>query len=338
MLGRLVADRLRDDPHAQLVSEELAAITTEADLFVVNLECAISDRGERWPDPSKPFFFRAPPVAAEHLARLGVDCVTLANNHALDYGPVALHDTFEHLRHNGIRWTGAGSDVDEARRPAVFEVNGSRVAVFGATDHPEEFSATETRPGVAFADLRHHHDGWLLDAVRRTVDEQIADTVIVSPHWGPNMTPRPVEHVRAAAVALRAAGASLIAGHSAHVFHGVTNRILFDVGDFLDDYARDDTMHNDFGMLFLVTFEGGHPVRVEAIPLRLEHCTTRLADATERRWALDRFRAACAEFGTAVEIVDGRAVIEWSCLSGGDGVQAPKTTVSRSRPTVTGPV
>jgi hypothetical protein len=56
------------------------------DLFVLNLECCTSERGERWTDPRKPFFFRAPPEAVELLCRLGVDCVTLANNHALDDG------------------------------------------------------------------------------------------------------------------------------------------------------------------------------------------------------------------------------------------------------------
>src|SRR3712207_4886011 len=97
MLGRGVADRLAADPSFELLAEEVRAAAAEADLFIVNLECCISDRGERFPDPRKPFYFRAPPVAAERLAELGVDCVTLANNHALDYGPDALLDTLDHL-------------------------------------------------------------------------------------------------------------------------------------------------------------------------------------------------------------------------------------------------
>jgi len=69
--------------------------------------------------------------------------------------------------------------------------------------------------------------------------------------------------------ALRDAGAALVAGHSAHVFHGVGDRILYDLGDFLDDSAVDRLLRNDLGLLFLVTLDGGRPVRLEAVPLRL---------------------------------------------------------------------
>ncbi|MGH3664765.1 MAG: CapA family protein, partial [Egibacteraceae bacterium] len=72
MLGRKVAERLGEVAPAELFADEVAAVTAEADLVVANLECCISQRGERWPDPSKPFYFRAPPVAVEALAYLGV--------------------------------------------------------------------------------------------------------------------------------------------------------------------------------------------------------------------------------------------------------------------------
>lgn len=97
MLGRGVAQVLSADPAAPLVAAEVAAHISSADAFVVNLECCISDRGRRFPDPHKPFFFRAPPVAGQRLAELGIVAVTLANNHALDYGVDALLDTLAHL-------------------------------------------------------------------------------------------------------------------------------------------------------------------------------------------------------------------------------------------------
>src|SRR5215211_1800372 len=107
MLGRKVGDALIDDPDAPLVEPAVAARIAQADAFVLNLECCISARGERFPDPHKPFFFRAPPVASEVLAGLGVDCVTLANNHALDFGGAALLDTLEHLEAAGVQCVGA---------------------------------------------------------------------------------------------------------------------------------------------------------------------------------------------------------------------------------------
>src|SRR5436305_11662505 len=153
MLGRGVADALRADPRAPLVAPEVAEHLDRADALVLNLECCISDRGERFPDPRKPFFFRAPPVAAERLAELGVDAVTLANNHALDYGPLALLDTLEALDAAGIAVVGAGADEAGARSSIVLEDRGFRLRVAGVTDHPREYAAGADRPGVAFADL-----------------------------------------------------------------------------------------------------------------------------------------------------------------------------------------
>ncbi|MGH9167727.1 MAG: CapA family protein, partial [Acidimicrobiia bacterium] len=191
MLGRKVGEAI--DSSAPLFSEEVVAAVREADLVVLNLECCISERGERWPDPRKPFFFRAPPKAVEVLDHLGVDCVTLANNHALDYGPVALRDTLDLLSRAGIATVGAGRDVDEARAPAVVERDGFRLGVIGFTDHPEDFAAGASRPGVALVDLGVTElPGWLAEAIRG-LD---ADAVLLTPHWGPNMTPEPLPHIR----------------------------------------------------------------------------------------------------------------------------------------------
>lgn len=307
MLGRGVAERLAVVPPAQLFDDDLVAVVHEADLVVVNLECAISDRGERWPDPRKPFFFRAPPAATQALAHLGVDCVTLANNHALDYGAPALLDTLHHLHAAGIAAVGAGPDLASARRPEVLIASdGTLVGVLGVTDHPAAFAAGE-HPGVAYADLRHGVPPWLVDAVR----EVEADVVLVTPHWGPNMVTEPVPHVRTAAAVLRAAGADLVAGHSAHVPQGVGDRVLFDLGDLIDDYARHPGLRNELGLFFLVTVEDGQAVEVEAVPLALEHCRTRLATGDDAAWVARAFRRRCADLGTEVSERDGRLVVRW---------------------------
>jgi poly-gamma-glutamate capsule biosynthesis protein CapA/YwtB (metallophosphatase superfamily) len=308
MLGRKVGERLRADPSGPLVAPQVVEAAREADLFVLNLECCISDRGEPWSSPGKPFFFRAPPVAADLLAQLGVDCVTLANNHALDFGEQALLDTLDHLASAGIAWVGAGPNVERARRPVTLTAKGgSRLAVVGLTDHPEGYAAGPSSAGVAFTELGDQVPGWATEAIRETH----ADAVLVTPHWGPNMTSSPVPHVRRAGRALVEAGASLVAGHSAHVFHGVEDRVLWDLGDFLDDYAVDPVLRNDLGLLFLVTIDAGGPRRLEAVPLKLEFCFTRLADGDDARWIAARFRRACDEMKTAVREEDGRLVVEW---------------------------
>jgi poly-gamma-glutamate capsule biosynthesis protein CapA/YwtB (metallophosphatase superfamily) len=294
MLGRKVAEALGRRPPQSLVDPELAEITRDADLFVLNLECCISERGK---PEAKRFTFRAPPAAVETLAYLGVGCVTLANNHVLDYGTTALLDTFEHLRTGGIAWVGAGPTLEDARAGAVVE--GVRVVAFA--DHPRDFAAGRSRPGIAYVDLDRGVPDWLRESARGA---------LVTPHWGPNMTSEPPPYLCSAAAELREAGAMLVAGHSAHVFHGVDANVLYDLGDFLDDYAIDRELRNDLGLLFLVELEPDGPRRIEAVPLKLEYCRTRLADSDDAAWIRRRFRDACAAFGTDVREEHGRLVIE----------------------------
>jgi poly-gamma-glutamate capsule biosynthesis protein CapA/YwtB (metallophosphatase superfamily) len=307
MLGRGVARTLATAPPAALVAPEVRAVLEQADLVMLNLECCISERGRPWGAPGKPFFFRAPPRAVELLVLLGTDCVTLANNHALDYGVDALADTLEYLAAAGIAAVGAGADLEQARRPADLTAGGLRIMVLAATDHPADFAAGPDQPGVAFADLVRQVPDWLLERVRAAD----AEVVLVTPHWGPNLTSAPVGHVRRAAAALVDAGATLVAGHSAHVPHGVGGPVLYDLGDFLDDYRIDRRLRNDLGLVFLVTLDAHGPVRLEAVPLKLEFSHTRLADGEDAAWMRRRFRTACAALGTTVEDQADRLTISW---------------------------
>jgi poly-gamma-glutamate capsule biosynthesis protein CapA/YwtB (metallophosphatase superfamily) len=306
MLGRGVAEAISRGQ--SLVAAEVVAAAAEADLFVLNLECCISAGGHRWPDPYKPFFFRAPPEASSLLAGLGVDCVSLANNHALDFGYDALLETLEHLREAGIASVGAGSNVAKARTAAVLDAAGTRLGVVAFADHPADFAAGPAGPGIGYADVRGEGiPPWVLESVR----DLDAEVTLVTPHWGPNMAPEPLSYVQEAAGALVDAGATLVAGHSAHVFQGVAGRVLYDLGDFLDDYAVDAELRNDLGLLFLVTLDKRGPHRIEAVPLKLDYCYTRPATRDEAAWIAHRFRTACAAFGTEVSDEDGRLVIDY---------------------------
>jgi len=303
MLGRGVARRLETEPPESLFADELVDVVHQADICLLNLECCISARGE--PAPGKVFHFRAPPWAMQALTHLGVDCVTLANNHALDFGQDALLDTLAHLDAAGIQAVGAGSDLELARSPAVFEANGFRLAVLAVTDHPPDYAAGPDLGGIAFADLRRDPaPEW----VRQQIAAVEADAVLVTPHWGPNMVAEPRPYVHRSATALVDAGATLVAGHSSHVFHGVVPRVFYDLGDFLDDYRVDGKLRNDLGLLFLVDLAGE---RLEAIPLKLEFAHTRLADGEDAAWIRRRFVEACAKLGTDVRDENGRLVAPW---------------------------
>ena len=308
MLGRGVGALLTKRPDRPICAPGVVEVARSADLFVLNLECCISGRGTRWPDPSKPFFFRAPPSAAATLVGLGVDAVTLANNHALDFGAEALLDTLAHLDEVGIAYAGAGPNEQTARQPVVMERAGARIALVSIADHPPEYAASDDRAGIAFADLQTDVPA---DVIHQVAASD-ADIVLVSPHWGPNMAAVPVPHVRSSATLFAAAGATLVAGHSAHVFQGVDVisgcTVLYDLGDFIDDYATDEVLRNDLGLLWLVRFEGQRAVRLDVLPLKLEYCFTRIAEGQDRAWIRRRLRAAVRP--SAVTEADGMLCID----------------------------
>jgi Bacterial capsule synthesis protein PGA_cap len=174
---------------------------------------------------------------------------------------------------------------------APVRLDGLTIVAF--TDHPREYAATTTRPGVAFGPPESLPQ---------------ADTLLVTPHWGPNMTSEAPSSVRKMAQHLLEAGATLIAAHLAHVFHGVAPRVLYDLGDFVHDYRIDPTLRKDLGLLFLVDLDGD---RLEAVPLRLEFTHIRLATSDDAVWIRRRFTQACAAFGTDVSEENDRLVARW---------------------------
>jgi poly-gamma-glutamate synthesis protein (capsule biosynthesis protein) len=305
MLGRSVGEHLGTHPGRTLFGEDLLEVLAATDGMVLNLECCISDGGVPW--PGRVFHFRAPPSAADALHLLGVRCVTLANNHAMDFGEHALLDTLDHLSRAGIAVAGAGRNVESARAPVPVTVGRQAITVVSFTDDPAEYAAAADHPGVAWVDPADMVPSWLTAGVRDM--SRSGAFVLVSPHWGPNMIEHPLHRVRRAAADLITAGASIIAGHSAHVFHGVHGPVLFDLGDFVDDYAV-GPLRNDLSLLWLVTMDDAGPSSVEAVPLRLTYCHTTLADGEDKRWIRERFRRACRAPGTEVTDHDGRLVVQ----------------------------
>jgi poly-gamma-glutamate synthesis protein (capsule biosynthesis protein) len=188
----------------------VARVLRRADIAVANLETAVSKRGT--PIPGKQYTFRGPPRALRAMARFaGVDVASLANNHSLDYGRVAFADTRRHARRFGIKTIGGGRNLARARRPAVLELGGLRVAFLGFSDvRPPGFDAGHSRPGTtpAFPHL-------IADDVRRA--RARFDLVVVYFHWGVERAFTPNARQRwLAGIALRS-GAKLVLGAHPHV-------------------------------------------------------------------------------------------------------------------------
>lgn len=200
------------------------------DLTIVNLECSPSDLGTPW---DKPHTFRCPDGHPE-MAAAGVDVVTLANNHAMDFGYDAMLDGRERLIAAGLSPIGTGINIDEAYTPFVAEINGWTVAVIGSGGvNPETGSwlAREDRPGMTHGDNTES----IADAIRAA--DEIADIVLVTAHWGENggRTVRTFE--RNQAEAWIDAGADGVFGHHQHVLHPLEfyegKPIAYGLGNFV---------------------------------------------------------------------------------------------------------
>jgi hypothetical protein len=184
-----------------------------ADLAVVNLETAVTDRGTAQP---KEFTFRAPAAAFGVLKRAGIDAVSIANNHGMDYRRVGLADTLAAARRYGMPVLGAGSDDTAAWTPLRRTINGVRVSVLAATDVLDDFATSSwvAKPGVA--GLASAKDtGRLLDAVR--AERAKADVLVVFLHWGKETVYCPTGRQRDLAQKLSDAGADVVVGSHAHV-------------------------------------------------------------------------------------------------------------------------
>ncbi len=212
----VIREHLAADPASVVgpISQTLSA----ADLAVVNLETAVTEGGTPAP---KSYTYRAPTTAYQALQSAGVDIASVANNHGMDFGLDGLHDTLASAEAAGFPLIGAGRDQAAAYTPHRAEVDGQRIAVFGATQVLDSFAldawaAQPDRPGLASA-----KDGYLdllLDAVQAA--RQDSDTVVVMLHWGQERNQCPLPRQQELAQALVDAGADVIVGGHAHVLLG----------------------------------------------------------------------------------------------------------------------
>jgi len=304
MLGRLVRKSLDPSCPARPWGDALSVLRG-GDLTLVNLECALTNRTERWTDGGyKPFYFRADPNAVATLVAAGVDFVSVANNHIGDYGADGLRDTLHALDGAGISYAGAGPDRAQAREPAHLAVRDTRVSVVAFADYPVEWRAGPASPGINYTPVSLQPEDFTEVSRQIMAAREEADLVVFSIHWGPNMRAWPSPEFRAFARAVIDAGADIFWGHSAHVIQGVEfwhgHPILFDAGDLLDDYAVDPHLRNDLSALLLVHVNMPRGFEVEVVPVQIGEMRVSLAQGADHRWFVERFTTRCKELDSDV--------------------------------------
>jgi poly-gamma-glutamate capsule biosynthesis protein CapA/YwtB (metallophosphatase superfamily) len=188
----------------------------DADLTMANLETAITTRGTA--TPGKAFTFRAPPTAFAALRHAGIDVVTMANNHGLDYGPVGLADTLAAIRSTGFPTVGIGRDEAQAYRPYVTTIKGTRIAIVAATDVIDSnlistWTASGSHGGLASAIGSSRSR--LEAEVRRARHD--GDVVVVYLHWGVETVDCATAEQESLSASLLRSGATVVVGSHAHV-------------------------------------------------------------------------------------------------------------------------
>ena len=285
---------------------EVSPFLGRADIAAGNLESAISIRGKAV--ENKKFTLRAGQIAAGALRSAGIRVVTLANNHSMDFGPLALRDTLSSLEENGVLYTGAGMDLDDARTPALVKIKGRTLAFLAySLTFPLDFFASPGRPGTApgFADFVKAD----IEKVRPR-----ADLVIVSFHWSSELLTAAKDYQIELGHRAIDWGADLVLGHHPHVLQELEvykgRLIAYSLGNFV---FGSESNRTNISMILLVTFQGKTLVRAEAVPLDINNYRVRyrprVLAGKEAALALDGINAASARFGTRLEIVRDRGIL-----------------------------
>ena len=308
MLGRAIDDLLRSHAPEDVLGD-IHPLLRQADAVLGNLECAITDRKRVWSASPKAFHFRAGPHAVKLLTAGNVRYVSLANNHILDCEVEGLRDTLRHLDRAGIVHAGAGMSAAEATAPSIVQTGDLRIGILSATDNEPPFAAVDGNAGTNFfpRDDPSSILQWVESQVPRLRNEGV-DVVVFSVHWGPNLLEVPPPPIQRLAHALIDLGVDIVHGHSAHVFQGVERHgrglILYDCGEFIDDYETDPVLHSDWAFLFLVDVDEEGVGDLHMVPFDIRAGRLRLTDGPLFDSICQCMRRRSAMIGTPPRLID----------------------------------
>jgi poly-gamma-glutamate synthesis protein (capsule biosynthesis protein) len=221
------------------ISKDLVNEMNEADVFMLNNEFAYSTRGSEIIEKS--YTFRAQPKRVEILKEMGVDIVSLANNHALDFGVDALLDTFTTLDEAGIDYVGAGANMDRAKAPIYHTIGDTTIAYLAASHviYAMDWYATDIRPGM----IGTYDPTLFVTSIEEA--KKNSDFVVVYVHWGKERTHEPVSYQKNLAKIYIDAGADAVIGCHPHVMQGIEfykeKPIAYSLGNYWFNASKRET-------------------------------------------------------------------------------------------------
>lgn len=314
MLGHRAEPYLaREGPAYPFVN--VLPVLREAQFVIGNLESPISTRGTAV--ENKQFTLRVGPAGADALKAAGVRIVSLANNHIMDFGPLALQDTLAVLAENHILSSGAGMNLDDARAPALLKAGGRTIAFLAySLTFPVEFYAAAGRPGTA--------PGYR-EFVKRDIQRvrPVADLVVVAFHWGAELMPAAKEYQQDIGRRAIDWGADLVLGHHPHILQELEvyrgRLIAYSLGNFVFGSESDRT---NTSIILLCTFRGTALAKVEAVPLDVNNYRVayqpRILTGSRAESVLSEINAASAKFRTRLDVRDGRGILDLSAAAPGN--------------------
>ena len=302
MLGRRVNNRITDKGYPYPWGDLLSSIKWP-DLTVINLVSILSDQQRA---AAKLFVFKADPDRVLSLKEAGIDVCVLANSHILDYDVRGMTQTIKVLGDAGVRPVGAGQNLAEAQRPVVLAKKGVRVGILACTDDNPDWAARRFQPGVFYVDISNTEE---VESAIRALRPQV-DLLVLSMHWHAEMHQRPNPSYVAFAHRMIGAGVDLIYGHGQHIFQGIEvyqgKLILYDTGDFVDDFRIEPEFRNDQALLFLIDVDRQGVRSLELIPALIADEQVNLAPVVERTQILDKMQRLSLEFGTKLANPGGK--------------------------------
>lgn len=267
-------------------SEDLIAYMRHADIFVVNNEFTFTERGV--PTQGKRFTFRADTADVSFYHEMGVDAVSLANNHAYDYGEISLLDTLDTLESADVAYVGAGRDLQEAMQPYYFVANGMKIALVGATQIerlsvPDTKEATEYSPGV----LRCLDTERVLQVIEMA--KSYADYVVLYVHWGTENQQEIDWWQQEQAYVFAKSGVDVIVGNHPHCLQKIEYvegvPVVYSLGNFWFNSKTVET-----GLLEIEFSESGLS-SLRFVPCLQSGCKTVMLQDGEKQNVLNTLRA-----------------------------------------------